>query len=502
MKPIGTITVHLPHVDETTRDVLQSVMDEANDFGDFTERLCERVIDESSPPLLEFFATFFAYDSSHYNLINKLESAGKVSDLGRPLAMLIKHRSLSPPLDESSLEWTESRKSLIQALSIAPNDWIASLVYMAWRSQAESVFPECDVDIRSLDTISLTVDERPDFSYFKTYLHLFRAESYFREYKRNDYLREMKQALANARKTDDMISASTIMTNIASQVKHTDVKQAIDLLLSSKELSEKLGHKIGIGLVQHQLGHIMGFRGELDAAINYHIEYRRIRETLGVRHETMNPIIAFYYNQYGNGREAYPLAKTIVRLEGASGRGRAYSYAQLAWALINLRRLEDAKSELATAHSYAFKSGYSSQIAWVTLVDGIMEKEEKNFEGAVVAFEEVLKFFEPTPVPLIKNVCLINLTDIEIDTLTEEELREQSDSSGPRMNSLFEYAEKNELPGIAARALLLKAKLHQKQGRYEEVRKSLIEVQKTAESPSMKYLNEVAISMFPDIIVS
>jgi tetratricopeptide (TPR) repeat protein len=502
VEPIGTITVHLPYVDDTTRDTIQTVMHEAIGFDEFIEMLCERVIKESSPPLLEFFTAYFAYHSSNYIVINKLKAAGKVTDLGLPLTMLIKHRSQSPLDNGDPLEWEQSRKSLIQALSSAPNDWIASLVYVAWRLVAEEKFPECDIDIQSLDTISSTVDEKPEFSYFKTYLHLFQAQSYSRENKRDDFLRELKKALANARKMDDILFVSTIMTNIAGLVKHKDVKQAIDLLISSKEMSEKVGYKMGIAFVQHQLGHIMGFRGELDAAIDYHIEYREIRETLGIRHETMNPIIAFFYNQYGNGRKAYPLAKTIVRLEGSPSRAFAYSYAQLAWALVNLGRVEEAKSELATAHSYAVKSGDSDQIAWVTLVEGVLEKTEKNYEGATTTLKELLKYHESSPIPVIKNICLINLTEIETDTLTEEVLRERTDSSGPWMNTLFEYAEENGFPGITARAFLLKAKLRQRQGQYEEVRKILKEVQKTAESPSMRYLNEVAISMFPDIIVS
>ena len=45
----------------------------------------------------------------------------------------------------------------------------------------------------------------------------------------------------------------------AKTIKHTDVKQAIDLLLSSRELSEQLGYRYGIGIVQHELGHIINF---------------------------------------------------------------------------------------------------------------------------------------------------------------------------------------------------------------------------------------------------
>jgi tetratricopeptide (TPR) repeat protein len=170
--------------------------------------------------------------------------------------------------------------------------------------------------------------------------------------------------------------------------------------------------------------------------------------------------------------------------------------------LINLGRFDEAKAELAVCHELASKSGGSLQMMWYYMVDGILDKAERNFENAVTNFKEVLKYCEEDLVPIVQNICLLNLTEIEIEMLTEESLDEKSESSGHWMKKLVEHAEKNDLPGIAARALLLKAKLRHRQGQYDKVRKILKEVQKTAEAPSMKYLNDLAISMFPDIIVS
>ncbi|MFW9926513.1 MAG: hypothetical protein ACFFDM_07060 [Candidatus Thorarchaeota archaeon] len=61
MDAIGTITVHFSYVDEETRAILQSVMNEAQNYGDFAEKLCDRVCMHPSPPLLEYLAVFFAY---------------------------------------------------------------------------------------------------------------------------------------------------------------------------------------------------------------------------------------------------------------------------------------------------------------------------------------------------------------------------------------------------------------------------------------------------------
>jgi hypothetical protein len=113
-----------------------------------------------------------------------------------------------------------------------------------------------------------------------------------------------------------------------------------------------------------------------------------------------------------------------------------------------------------------------------------------------------MKHEEDYPSLVTMNICLLNLTEIEIDLLSEEVLLKESDTSGPWMQKLVEHAEKKDLPGIAARAMLLKAKHRHRQGQDDEVRRILKEVQKTAEAASMKYLKDLAICIFPEIIVT
>ncbi len=91
MKPLGTITMCFPHADDETRDILQSVMEEAENFGDFTERLCDRVCSESTNPLAEYLACYFAFASGNFTLLEKLEAAGKIPELAEPLILLARN---------------------------------------------------------------------------------------------------------------------------------------------------------------------------------------------------------------------------------------------------------------------------------------------------------------------------------------------------------------------------------------------------------------------------
>ena len=487
-----------PHVDEETRSVLQSVMNKAENFADFAEMLCDRVCTEISTPLLLYFAFYFAWWIDWYTLCDKLESAEKVNDLAQHLLLLSKARR------GESVSWDDSRKSVKQALIAAPNDWMASHLYLAWRLLAEDYYPETDIDIQPIEAITSSVEKNKDMACFKSCLLFFKARRYEREGRAKESVALYRQGLTSAREFDDQTMAANIMLVIAGIIKQSDVKQAIDLFISSRELCHKLGYRLGVAAIQLNLGFIMQFRGELDAAIEYVLDYTAIREQLGLGRQLGSAFVASLYNQFGNGEEAYQYAKVSVNFSQGSSAIRLFSrmHAELAWALINLGRHDEAYAELATAYELSSKSGDSIQMMWVRLVDGILDKAEKQFDSANLIFKEILKALENDSLPILQNICLLNLTEIEIKLLADEALKKNLDLSGFWMARLVDHAEKNDLPGIAARALLLKAELRRKQRRFDEVRTILKEVQKTAKAPSMRYLNDLAVSMFPDIVLT
>jgi tetratricopeptide (TPR) repeat protein len=331
---------------------------------------------------------------------------------------------------------------------------------------------------------------------------MMEAQRLLREHQLKKPIELLKPAIVLARKYDEQILLARLLHVQANRIKHTNVKRAIDILLTAKELSEQLGYLYNLGMVQSELGHIMGIRGELNTAIDCSLEHTNILNSLGCLGALSHAITAFYHNQSGNGEEAVERAKIAIDLVDSSPRYAPFAHAQMAYALINLGRNDEATAELAIAQKMVAKSGDSRIVVWCRLVEGILDKVERRFDSAAECFREVLKFTEKDPVPLWQNICYLNLTDVEIETQSEESLNTSTEFSGPWMQKLVEYAENNDFPGIAAQALLLKAKLRHRQEQYDEVRKLITKVQKTAKAPGMRYLNDMAISMFPEFIVS
>jgi tetratricopeptide (TPR) repeat protein len=498
MKPLGIITMCFPHVDDETRDILQSVMEAAENFGDFTERLCQKVSSDSTTMLAEYFACYFAAKISNFNVLDTFEQAGKIPALAEPLSLFLgifKER-------RQMVSWDEMKQSILRALKAAPNDWIATHLYVKWRYFSELFYRECDLDVKPIETLTKRVNENRDLEYFKSYLLRIQGIKLAREANFQKSIEAHNQALVLARKHDDQIMVADQLLTLANFVKHTDLKRAIDLLLSSKELSERLNYRDTYGRVHHELGHIMGIRGELDAAIEYQLQYRQIQEARSSSTAGLDSIIAFYYNYSGDGEKALEFAETAIETMDSGLKLVSYAHAQKAWALINLGRIEEAKYEVEQSKRLAMKSGVVIYLIVSQIAEGILDKAENHYDSAVQAFEYVLRSLEQDPLPLWQNICLLNLVEIEIERLSKESIDTNTDSSGPWMERLDEHVEKTDLPGIAARSLILKAKLRQKQGRHDEVRGLLKEVMKAAGSPSMRYLKDIVMSSFPDVIVT
>ena len=206
MEPLGTITMCFPHVDKDTRSVLEKTMEEAENFGDFTVRLVDRVCAEPSSPLLEYFAYFFPFYIADFNLTDKLEAAGKVPVLVEPFRLAVRGSKGIP------VPWNEMNHSVTNALEAAPNDWIASQIYLEWRTSIVGAYPEHDIDVMTIETISESVNNNKDLEFFKAYLLRLNAAGFDRDGKIRQALDLRNQALIIARKYDDqvMVSVSSV----------------------------------------------------------------------------------------------------------------------------------------------------------------------------------------------------------------------------------------------------------------------------------------------------
>lgn len=480
-----------PHVHEDTRNILQSVLDKAKDFGDFAEILCNRVCTESLDPLTTYFAYYFAYNQGYFKLFDRLQEAGKHSALAKPLLLNVNaYRGMI-------VEWSECQKAIEGALEDAESDWIACHIYLAWRVMAERMYTESYTDSGVMLVLESKIEDDNDFSFFISHLFGIKGNRFDKERNLDDAMKMYDQAIIHAKKHDDLLSYAILLAEKANMVKRTNVEEALNLLVLHREVCEAIGYADGLGHNDLQLGHIAMAKGEFNLSMRHQNGHLQTLIQLGKNNFDAARLIALLYNMMGDGARALEL----ITSNGYEWNTKNIAIALIneAWAMVNLSRFSDAETQISKARKYILKSDNEVRLALTYFVEGLIEKSRHNFSDASYSFDRALSIFERYYSNAFINMTLVQLTDIEIDTFPYETLNESLDLSGPWMEKLWDHVRKNNLPGIDAQFKLLKAKFLFKQGQVDQSKKLVKEVQKISKSSNMRYLEDKAKLLLPEL---
>jgi tetratricopeptide (TPR) repeat protein len=492
VKPLGDITACFPHVDEETKRILQMVMDEAKDYNDFAELLCNKTINETGPELLTYFAYYHAYNQQRYDLVRRLEDEDTETDLVKPYVLLTR--------PWGNIDWDEFQRSISSALKVAPNDWIACQVYMLWRVDigASANYPEVRTDLETLKILESKIESDEEFSFFRSQLYFINARGHMVE----DNIEEAKawfdRAITHAKKHDSLNILAASLTDKANMIKNVNFNEALSILESQRSISEKLGSPYFLGLHDMVLGYIAQARGEYETAVKHLEECVNYLSPIG-----LVSLVDFYrlytarqYNQMQNGVRALEIVNDV--LEGYLTPSPWFPYVQQTLALLNLDRIAEAAQSLDLARDWAPKSGSDWALGTIHFLEGLMHKGLGEFSSAKFELEQAHSCFGSFPGT---NQTLIHLTHVEIEMFSYEKEKVKADISGPWMQALNEHVEERDIPGISAQAMLLKAKFRFKQGRIAEAEKLFKKVQKTSKTSGMSYLRKMAESLLPELIV-
>ena len=90
----------------------------------------------------------------------------------------------------------------------------------------------------------------------------------------------------------------------ANMIRNVNISEALGILKVQKEVCEQIGYVGGLAGNVHTLGHIAMARGEYDTAIEYQNMYLGNVESQGGPVGFMKCVVAFLYNQKGDGKRA------------------------------------------------------------------------------------------------------------------------------------------------------------------------------------------------------
>jgi tetratricopeptide (TPR) repeat protein len=495
VKPLGTITACFPYVDEETSAILQSVMDEAKDFDDFAERLCEKAINEPLPELTIYFAYFHCFNQEKYNFLRQLIDANVKTEL-TPLFGLVAAQRRG-----EDVEWSEYQKAMSSALKHVENDWMACHIYIAWRVMIE-VFdlPEAAVDNETLNILTSKIENDEEYGFFLSDVHRITAYRLATEGNLKEAIKYYDMAISQAKKYDDQEALSMLLVQKANKVKQFNFNEALSLLEIMKKIVDELGYASGKGYYLNELGHIAMAKGEFEKAIDYQNQYVANRLDQGLPVGFMRLVIASIYNQKGDGKTAL---KSIHESRDDYGKGAEVFYQiQGTWAYLLLDRIDEASQCLEKARASSLKSGLESYLAYIHFLEGLLAKKQGDLSSAIFSFKNALEFYERTQSLTYIHIALVEMIDAEIEVVTPKKGSASLEVSGPCMKKLFDHIAERDLPGTAAHAKLLLAKFRFKQGRQQESKILVEEVLEISEKTGMHYLKDKAELLVPDLLLS
>jgi len=494
MKSLGTITACFPYVDEDTRNILQSVMDEAKDYNDFAERVCEKALKETVPTLMIYFAYFHVYIQNKYNLLRRLIEAQVGSDLTQPITLMYGVRR------GDSIEWDDFQKAIAAAIKATTNDWIACHIFVAWRELGDAWFSESHSESKTLDILESKIMHDGEFSFFISSLHRIKANRLCEEGNIEDARKWYDHAISIARKHDNQEQLAILLFQKADMVKKVNFSEALSIMKVQGEICEELGYLAGKALHKRLLGLIAMAKGQYEAAIDYGTNYLKWQESHGLPLGFSKSVIAYSYNQKGDAKHALELI--LDCMDDLISVGYPFALIQEAWALLNLGRNEEASNKLDKARELSLKSGGETKLGLVYFVEGLIALHRREFKNSSFALEKALDIFERYNSTSSINMALLRLADVEVETFPYDSGQVKSNFSGPWMKKVITHAEKRDLPGIAAQATLLQSRFLFKKGQVAQSRKLLKQVLKISEKSGMTYLKEMAEVMLPDLLIS
>jgi tetratricopeptide (TPR) repeat protein len=488
VKPLGTITACFPHVDEDTRSMLQSVMDEAKNYADFTNRLCEKACSEMVPPVLHYFAFFHAWNLDMYPQMERLFSLDDSPIFIEPLYLS------SKVILGYEVDMKEMYMSLVKAMETIPNDWLACHLYLTWRRVVDSFDPESDTDTYTMETLRERIENDEDFDCFKALLIGLDAFGMTLKGYRAESINLYREGIEIARKHDDLALVADGLYFLAETIKKDDISQAMDLMLEQKKIGEELGYAWALARYLLVIGRIMNMRGEYDGALKHLQEFRKTTHSVGHPESLLNMSDILTYNLMGNGKKALEyLEKAKGRIDGRK-RNMAFYYLHLAFALMNNEDESRALKALDAAKQLGIQSGNQYTMNMHQLLEGIFEKKRGDFLTATNTLENLLIQIGKEN-HIHKTLCYFHLADIEVETYSSEQIG-VSESWLHRFES---FTEERNYPGFKAQAKILRAKLLHKQGEDEKSQKLIDEVLQVAESPKMMYLKNMIATYIPEI---
>ncbi len=481
MKPMGTIAKYYPFIDEESKSILDSTMDDSSSYNDFVQQLCSIVLENEVPVNLAYVAAVQAWWCRFEETMNRIQEKYNEVLWIKPWGYY--HGSMER---DQIQQHDELVGSIEKALDCSHEDWIETELHLL-HTFFHHPFGDVESVLEPLEKAKVLIDTHPQLRCFESLTYAFEGLTKAREGDMKGCLSVLRKGRELAEEYDDTLYKYMNMLQEGNMLRLIDVQSATSVFEDLYDLVQDLDVPYYLCEVLNDYAIVFEAKGEFDLAISSHFEIMKIMGDLR-QSDTFWILLARNYATLGDGHRAL---EWINRgLESCGHLDTPTMYNVKAWALALLNRLDEAEQTLEIAHSLTIKSGLEVHLGNYYHVSGVVELKKGNFLDALDLFEKAWEITERRPRVDRENRLLLDLAQVEI--LFDNQLIDSSKVvvPGKWLSKLEAHAEEYDLPGIRMYAALLKSKFYQKHDQLKDAQATLLDALNITDSLGVKTLRK------------
>jgi tetratricopeptide (TPR) repeat protein len=475
MKPMGTIMKYYPFIDEESKSILDSLMEDASSYYDFVQRLCTHILENKVPVNLAYIAAVQAWwcriEETMRLIQEKYKDLPFVQPWGYIHGTTVSHQARYHDAVVESID---------NALASSIDDWMKVELHLLHTHFHYPYFGDVPSLLEPLEKAKSLIKDTPLLTCFEPWVLVYEGLAQGREGHLKDAVATYRKGLELAKRNDDSLYMHLNFETLSSDLKDTDIHESLALLEEMYNLDQDLEVPYLISEVLFDSSIVFEETGEYDLAVS------SLNESIKILAggDTTSLALSRIYATLGDGLRAFEYASEAFDYVG--NLEFPLLYLRKAWALALLNRLDEAESNLATAHSLILKTGQTIRLSRYYHIAGVIEHARGDNLAALDLLEQSYEIASG----IYEVITLLELARVEVSLEVQSMDSTMKITPGKWLSTLEKYATERDLPGIRMSAALFKSEFYQKHGQLKDAHAILMDALTISDSPGVKTLRE------------
>lgn len=459
----------------------------SKDYSDFTLSLFNKAVDVSASDEIVILAL------RHASNLSYSEHEWKILDIHKERIVVQPFYHAKKASED--LDWDTAIQVLQNTIENCQSEWL-SLLYLLklyWIATSRKIGSSLEESTKEQIVNLISKDSK--FQCYSSELYYYQTTRLRQEGDFESSLEVCEMGIRQSKRCDDQLFTCRLIWLKAELLgifffKQGSIARAKKLLKVAREIAETLNDSMGIIQIQSLIQVMSHLRSEYSMALELNFDNIRRFELIGEQPDVELHNVSVMYNEMGNGKEALEWA--FVAQEGSRNYPllHAYTFFDVAWAYINLNKLDEAIHYLNLGREKLLREGIESMIAIEYTVNGLLERARGNYASAFDSLERAMEINRRNGRHNRVISCLIKLAETEVLAFQFNSGNYLNEVSGKWMAKLEKCANKMDLPGVKGLVKYLLGELRLKQGRLIEAQERIEEVLRLSDQPGLEYLKD------------